>query len=54
MHDYNTLISDSIFAGFSARSVICMNEKSHIKHYELVNHLFGEPDYNAAIKALLK
>ncbi|MGF1869067.1 thiol peroxidase [Photobacterium indicum] len=54
MHDYNTLISDSIFTGFSARAVICINEKSKIQHHELISHLFDEPDYSAAFKSLIK
>jgi len=54
MHDYNTLISDSIFTGFSARTVICINEKSKVQHHELISQLFDEPDYSAAFKSLIK
>lgn len=52
MKDYGVFISDSPFAGITARAVIVLDESDTIIHAELVPEIADEPNYEAALAAL--
>ena len=52
MKDYGVFISDSAFAGITARAVIVLDESDTIIHAELVPEIADEPNYEAALAAL--
>ena len=52
MKDYGVLITDSPFAGITARAVIVLDESDTVVHTELVSEIADEPNYEAALAAL--
>ncbi|MBY0483239.1 thiol peroxidase [Nitrosomonas sp.] len=52
MKDYGVFISDSAFAGITARAVIVLDESDTIIYAELVPEIADEPNYEAALAAL--
>ena len=52
MKDYGVFISDSAFAGITARAVIVLDESDTIIHAELVPEIADEPNYEAALADL--
>jgi len=51
---YGVDITDGSMAGLYARSIVVINEAGHITHTQLVPEISQEPDYDAAMEALLK
>ncbi len=51
--NYGVLLFSSKLAGLCARTVIVIDENNVIKHIELVPEITSEPNYDAAIAALL-
>jgi thiol peroxidase len=51
--DYGLEIVDGPMAGLLARSVIIIDEKGKIKYTELVDDIVHEPNYEAALAALI-
>ena len=52
-HDYGLLITDGPLAGLTARALLVLDEQDTIRYTELVNEISNEPDYSAALAALL-
>ncbi|SFP84670.1 thiol peroxidase (atypical 2-Cys peroxiredoxin) [Nitrosomonas cryotolerans] len=52
MRDYGVAITDSPFAGITARAVIILDESDSVIHAELVSEIKDEPNYDAALAAL--
>ncbi len=52
MRDYGVAITDSPFAGITARAVIILDESDNVIHAELVSEIKDEPNYDAALAAL--
>ncbi len=50
--DYGVLITDSLFAGLTARAVVVINDKDEVIYTELVKEITHEPDYEAVIEAV--
>ncbi|WP_320823669.1 thiol peroxidase [Reinekea sp.] len=51
--DYGVKISDSVLAGLCARAVVVVNEQGVVTHTQLVGEIADEPDYDAALAALV-
>ncbi|WP_018152554.1 thiol peroxidase [Leeia oryzae] len=51
--DYGVMITDVPLSGLMARAVIVLDEEDKVLHAELVNEITSEPNYQAALKALL-
>lgn len=52
-NDYHVEMLDGSMRGLFARVIIVVDEHGVIKHTEVVSNVSDEPDYNAALKALL-
>jgi thiol peroxidase len=52
--DYGLEITDSVLAGLHSRVVIVLDENGTILHTEQVSEIADEPNYEAAITALVK
>ncbi len=52
--DYGLLIQDGPLAGILARSLLVLDDKDHVVHFELVSEITHEPDYHKAEQALLR
>ena len=51
---YGVLIESGVLAGLSARAVVVVDEKDQVVYSQLVPEIAQEPDYDAALEALLK
>ncbi len=51
--DYGLLITDGPLAGLTARAVIVVDKTGKILHAQLVDDITHEPDYEAALAALV-
>ncbi len=52
-NDYGVLIVDGPLAGLLARAVLVIDENGVVIHRQLVPEIGQEPDYEAALKALM-
>jgi len=52
-HGYGLLISDGPLAGLTARAILVLDEQDRVQYTELVSEIGHEPDYAAALAALL-
>lgn len=50
---YGVELSDTAFSGLHARAVVVIDAKGVVKHTELVPQIGEEPNYDAALKALV-
>ncbi len=53
LQDYGVAISSGPLAGVAARAVVVLDENNVVVHSELVGEIKNEPDYDAALKALV-
>ena len=53
MRNYGVKIADTVLAGVTARAVLVLDENNRVLHAELVSEITSEPNYDAALKALL-
>ena len=53
LRDYGVEIASGPLSGVAARAVLVLDENNRILHSELVSEIKHEPDYDAAIKALV-
>jgi len=53
LKDYGVEISSGPLVGVAARAVIVLDEQDRVVYSELVPEIKNEPDYDAAIKALV-
>ena len=53
LKDYGVEISSGPLAGVSARAVVVLDAQDRVIHSELVPVIKNEPDYDAALKALV-
>jgi len=51
--DYGVLIADSPMSGLLARAVVIINPEGKVIYSQLVPDITQEPDYDAALKALI-
>jgi len=51
--DYGVLIEDGPLAGITARAIVVLDATGKIVHTELVGEIADEPDYDAALAALI-
>ena len=51
--DYGVLIEDGPLAGLTARAVVVLGADNKVLHSELVPEIAQEPNYDAALKALV-
>lgn len=51
--DYGVLLVDGPLAGVCARAVVVLDENDVVRYTQLVNEITTEPDYEAALAALL-
>ncbi len=51
-YDYGVMLTDSILAGLTARSVIIIDEHDNVIYSELVTEIAHEPNYEKALAAL--
>ena len=51
--DYGLLIETGPLAGLCARACIVLDENNRVLHAELVSEIANEPNYEAALKALV-
>ncbi len=51
--DYGVLIQDGPLASLLARAVVVLDEHDKVLHTELVSEIANEPNYEAALKALV-
>jgi thiol peroxidase len=51
--DYGVLITDGPLAGITARAVVVLDAENKVVHRQLVPEIGQEPDYDAALKAVL-
>lgn len=51
--DYGVLIADSPMSGLLARAVVVINPEGKVIYSQLVPEITQEPDYDAALKALI-
>lgn len=52
LKDYGVAIADGPLAGVAARAVVVLDADDKVIHAQLVDEIAGEPDYDAALKAL--
>ena len=52
--DYGVLLTDGPLAGITARAVVVLDADDKVVHRELVPEIAQEPDYDAALKALVR
>ena len=50
---YGVLLSDGALKGLFARSVVVVDENGKVVYNQLVNEITEEPDYQAALKAIV-
>lgn len=50
---YGVLLIDGALKGLFARSVVVIDEKGKVVYNQLVNEITEEPDYQAALKAIV-
>ena len=50
---YGVLLADGALKGLFARSVVVVDENGKVVYNQLVNEITEEPDYQAALKAIL-
>lgn len=53
LDDYGVAITSGPLAGLAARAVVVLDEHDKVLHAELVGEIADEPDYDAALKALV-
>lgn len=53
MQDYGVTIESGPIAGLTARAVIVLDENNRVLHSELVSEIKNEPNYDAALAALI-
>ena len=53
LEDYGVALSTGPLAGLSARAVIVLDADDRVLHSQLVGEIKDEPDYDAALRALL-
>ncbi len=51
--DYGVLITDGPLTGLTARAVLVLDENDTVVYSELVPEIGQEPDYEAALRALV-
>ncbi|MGC6531496.1 MAG: thiol peroxidase [Flavobacteriales bacterium] len=51
--DYGILLEDGPLAGLTARAVVVVNDKCEVVHSEMVNEIGEEPNYEAALNAVI-
>ncbi|NOT83740.1 MAG: thiol peroxidase [Methylococcaceae bacterium] len=51
--DYGVLLTDSVLAGLTARAIIIIDEQDRVIYTELVAEIAHEPNYEAALAALV-
>lgn len=51
--DYGVLLTDGPLAGVTARAVVVIDENDKVVHAELISEIANEPNYDAALKALV-
>ncbi|HSO24001.1 MAG TPA: redoxin family protein, partial [Chondromyces sp.] len=51
--DYGVLLVDGPLAGICARAVVVIDENDVVRYTQLVDEITTEPDYEAALAALL-
>ena len=51
--NYGVEVADGVLAGLTARAVVVLDEADTVLHAELVGEITNEPDYDAALKALV-
>ncbi len=51
--DYGLLLQDGPLASLTARAVLVLDETNKVLHTELVSEIAHEPNYDAALKALV-
>lgn len=51
--DYGVAMENGPLAGLTARAVVVLDENNKVTHTELVSEIANEPNYDAALKALL-
>lgn len=50
---YGVLLADGALKGLFARSVVVVDENGKVVYNQLVNEITEEPDYQAALKAIV-
>ncbi len=53
LRNYGVDIADGPLAGLTARAVVVLDENDRVLHAQLVPEIKNEPDYDAALKALM-
>jgi thioredoxin-dependent peroxiredoxin len=53
LDDYGVAIASGPLTGLAARAVVVLDEHDKVIHAELVGEIAHEPDYDAALKALV-
>ncbi len=53
LRDYGVEIASGVLAGLAARAVIVLDENNVVRYTELVGEIKDEPNYDAAMAALL-
>ena len=51
--DYGVLITDGPLEGLAARAIVIVDEDGKVTYTQLVKEIADEPDYDAALKALV-
>ena len=50
---YGVRLLDGVFAGLTARAIVVIDASGTVVHTELVGEMVDEPDYDAALAALV-
>lgn len=53
LQNYGVEIADGVLAGLAARAVIVLDESNVVRYTELVGEIKNEPNYDAALAAIL-
>ncbi|KXF81585.1 thiol peroxidase [Enterovibrio coralii] len=51
---YGVAIPEGALRGLTTRAIVCVNKDGVVTHSELVSEITNEPNYESAIKALVK
>lgn len=51
---YGVAIPDGALRGLTTRAIVCVNKEGVVTHSELVSEITNEPNYEAAMKALVQ
>src|SRR3990167_2505126 len=51
--DYGVLLQDGLYQGITARAIVVIDEHDKVKYTELVPEIRQEPNYEAALAALM-